>query len=557
MSYITPDTTVYLCSGVPIDATYENSIYWTASDSSAQLAYFQSFVSYKLTDYSYQRANKGVLRCGVKTDKLYNVNYMLFQNTAYGSRWFYAFVTSVDYINDNTTDIHYEIDVLQTWWFDITWTACFIERQHSTTDYIGEHLEPEPLNPQDYGYYEPPEAWGFSDLVCIVAVCETDSADVNFVDNNITGANLYAFSIDSEGATALTSLIESHLEDPEAILSMYLAPEVAIYSSDINSGSQLSIYPAGYSGGTKTYEALTANSPLGWKNSNGGTYIPENCKLYTYPYNFFNVTDGNGGSLICPYEFFYQATPVFGSAVTITQPVEALCYPMIYKGSGTAVTSSSISYNLSRYYPEGLTLTDFPMCSWNYDAYKAWIAQNATPISLNILGSIGQSAMNTLSAGLTGSVMNIANSTIGAASNVFNTVINAMSANYSASIAADVSRGTFSNGGVNAASKAKDFFLGRMCIDYYTAVRYDDFFTHYGYALSTFAKPNLCAREYYTYIKTQGCRIVAPIPNDDARKICKIMDNGLTFWNGSDHPSYIVTGYDADNRAEKRGAYDW
>ena len=38
---------------------------------------------------------------------------MMFQNSAYGDKWFYAFITSVEYVNDVTSNISFEIDVMQ------------------------------------------------------------------------------------------------------------------------------------------------------------------------------------------------------------------------------------------------------------------------------------------------------------------------------------------------------------------------------------------------------------------------------------------------------------
>ena len=70
----------------------------------------------------------------------------MFQNTSFGIKWFYAFITNVEYINNETSEITIEIDVMQTWHFDYTVNQCFVEREMAATDDIGGNLVPETLN---------------------------------------------------------------------------------------------------------------------------------------------------------------------------------------------------------------------------------------------------------------------------------------------------------------------------------------------------------------------------------------------------------------------------
>ena len=83
-------------------------------------------------------------------DFLWDCNYMMFQNTTYGDKWFYAFITSVEYHNNNCSIIHFEIDVMQTWHFNYSVDQCFVEREHPVTDQIGEHYEPENVDTGEY-----------------------------------------------------------------------------------------------------------------------------------------------------------------------------------------------------------------------------------------------------------------------------------------------------------------------------------------------------------------------------------------------------------------------
>ena len=54
----------------------------------------------------------------------------MFQNTEFNSKWFYAFITKIEYIQKNLTRIYFDIDIFQTWHFDVTWKPSFVVREH-------------------------------------------------------------------------------------------------------------------------------------------------------------------------------------------------------------------------------------------------------------------------------------------------------------------------------------------------------------------------------------------------------------------------------------------
>ena len=59
---------------------------------------------------------------------------------------FFAFINSSEYISNTVSEIHFEIDVIQSWFFDFTLQRCFIEREHSITDEIGDNIVGEEIN---------------------------------------------------------------------------------------------------------------------------------------------------------------------------------------------------------------------------------------------------------------------------------------------------------------------------------------------------------------------------------------------------------------------------
>ena len=146
--YIEPNTVIRLLKNCPLDTTYEHTIYFESD--SAQISYFQSLTKYTMTNQSYQRVQRGKMRVAYKAEDLYDCNYLMFQNSSFGNKWFYAFIKSVEYVNNATSEIEFEIDVMQTWFFNYDLEMCFVEREHSATDNIGENLVPENLETGEY-----------------------------------------------------------------------------------------------------------------------------------------------------------------------------------------------------------------------------------------------------------------------------------------------------------------------------------------------------------------------------------------------------------------------
>lgn len=87
-------------------------------------------------------------------EKLLTCNYMAFKNTSFGNKWFYAFVDNAKYLNNGVVQIEYTIDVLQTWWFDLKFGECYVERETSLGDLDEEILTPENLPTGDEIIYD-------------------------------------------------------------------------------------------------------------------------------------------------------------------------------------------------------------------------------------------------------------------------------------------------------------------------------------------------------------------------------------------------------------------
>ena len=550
--YIEPNSTIRLLNQVPIDSRYLDTFSWASQ--TAQTNYFTSKTKYTFTQQSYQRVQRGIARVQRIADDLYDVNYMMFKNTSFGNKWLYAFVNHVEYINNSVAEITFEIDVIQTWYFETNFRQCFVERMHADNDAIGENTTPEPVNLGEYMRNTQFKIKEFRLNMVIVSVVDLDAngagaytADVQVLDNVLSGSVLYGFCLDTtqtagnlDHKTLINALLTEYKEAPDSVLTMYMCCEEFLSTSVINqilaatdfedckipTGSR-GIIEGAYLGGSKPNPGSTT--------LNG--YLPKNNKLYTYPYHFFGVDNANGSSLVLPFEYFYDANgdvnlvPQFRFYSTITNPVQCTIRPYAYKGVSDKECTT-----------ESLTISGFPQCSWNVDAYKAWVAQNSVPMFLEGIGDIanvgiqgalaygdaasgGMGLLESFVEGGKGSHM------LGAAvSGAINSITSKTSEWYKASIMADYCKGNFNNGGVNSSHGFQNFYGSRMSVKYEIARKIDQFFDCFGYAMNYHRTPNRRVRPHWTYIKTNGCIVDGGIPEDDRKLIGALHDKGIRYW---------------------------
>lgn len=535
--YIVPNSKLWILKGVPLDTTYEHTILFPSP--SIQTSYFTSKAKYQFQAQTYQRLNRGRMRVQQTADNLYDCNYLMFQNSAYGQKWFYAFIKTIEYVNDITSEIEYEIDVLQTWHFNYNLERCYIERQHSLQDTIGSNILPEPVELGEYVFNKTDNASKYepivtmNDLKFVIAVAnvtdQTSGVSAHIYDSILQGCTLYAFKpteLQDLNEFLNTFVTGGH---PDSIILIYVVP--AILLPDASVSAETFEITDGTTGFINTYlkTALTGTEQL-----NG--YTPKNKKLYTYPYNFYNVDDSNGNSLSLRYEFFDNNTPAVQIYGTITNPVLITLRPVNYKG----IATGSVLGGYDTLNTESLQLSGYPQCSWVNDAYQAYVAQNNIPNFLNVIAPLAAGA-------ITGNAFTLGTGIY--------SVISALRETYSASIKADVCRGSANNGGTNCAHHKQTFYGGRMSVTADYARMIDDFFSRYGYAYKGIAIPMRNARPYWTYIKTANCTITASstnggLPCDDEKKICEIYDKGITWWRCVEENNTLVAyvgHYEKDN----------
>lgn len=508
--YIEPNTTILVFNNVPFDNTYQNTLYF--DNLTAQQNYFSSAnAKYNFNINTYQRVNRNRMRIAIKSDLLYDCNYLAFRNINFGTKWFYAFIKNVEYVNNETAEIEYEIDVIQTYLFDVQLRRCFIERQHTETDNIGDSLTPEPVECGEYLYDNYTSIDTNVDGLslqenCVLIMCVNRHISIgNVFDGVYSGCLLHVAN--STDVQTINSILDAYTTNPDHVIAMYIVPKFLI--GTIPDNHILQGRQQAFGGQFRVSNAITGNEYF-------GNYKPKNKKLYTYPYNYFQID--NGSSTLClRYEFFDNLEPWVDISGCITPPVQLVCKPINYKGLPTG-SSLSLAPTLNI---ESCTLENYPMCCWSSDYYNTWIAQNIVTQTANTVTGIASDSL---------SLTRPTTSITGGALSLSDDVAGQLLSMYKASIHSDQIHGNSSNANVNFAHRKHKFFKTRAHINDEYARIIDNYFTMFGYCINKIGVPNRKARPHWTYVRTKGCVVIGHAPSDDIKKICSIYDKGITWW---------------------------
>ena len=554
--YIAPNSTIRILRNVPLDPTYDHTIWFSSATNQAN--FFIGKSKYSLTAQSYQRVQRGYMRVEIRAENLYDCNYLMFQNTSFGSKWFYAFITAVEYVNNEVSEIAFELDVMQTWFFNYTLDQCFVDREHSATDILFDNLVEENLDLGD-GYIcnrveqdHVPRELAVAILVSEIEVdgewVNPPGLNINNVYTPLNGTN----NISVSDTTSIDAFIQKYVDagKEDSIIAIWEYPK---WITDSQSD--------------RTEPAIRWFNVQANLSSIGG-YVPRNKKLFMYPYNFLHVSDNSGKVAEYHWEDFngadYTSGQVrFGVAAVFMSTPCVFLYPKGHRA-------------IEDDYDSGITFNNFPQCPWIGDVWKAWWAQNKSSATVGGLTAMlaaynatsGNGMLPAMGAQVGGAVGEVAGGAVGAAvgmpftgalagkalgsgagyslGRTINKGANALGAGavYAANLLAkkaDLQRvppqvhGQTQTDALNAGMNRCGFTFYSMSIKSQQAAIIDSYFDRYGYATHRNKVPNRNVRQNWTFTKTVDCTITGSIPADDARAICEIYNHGITFWNNGNN----------------------
>lgn len=504
---ISPISRVGLLWNVPLDNSYENTL--TFKNEVEQLAYFEGKLKVQYCNALSPITLGKPIRIPYPADSLFDCNYCIISNGNFSIKNLFCFITKIEYVNMEVCLLYFEIDVMQTWYFNMNIRPCYVEREHVNDDRIGLHTLSEGV---DLGYYVK-ESRGRTRVSEKVGVMLTD-VSVTDVPTKVTGnmysaLHTYFVPVENNRIGGIPDFIENKINQGKEndIVGLQMVP-TDFY---VNEGENLVV---------KEFTVPKATATL-------DGYTPKNNKLRQYPYMFIEIDNTQGQTGIYKMEFFSgdECTFKITGSVNNDSP-ELVMFPTNYDNVGNNVT-------------EHITLSGFPQCAWAGDSYKAYWANNSMKNAWNIgskfaqMGAAGVMAQVNPLAALT----SMANQAL----SIGNEVTSQQQEIHNAEIAGNRIHGTrgsnalFGNGWM-------DFWVFRKTIDYAHAKTIDDYLTRFGYHIAQIKQPNITGRKSWNYVKTRGSSIIGTIPFNDLTKINNIFDRGITFWHGD-----FVGDYSRDN----------
>ena len=530
MAVITPQSDVYLLK-VPLEIDNENQL--TFANANAQYNYFHNLPKIGFDDFTYIRKD-GVLRIPELVDNLYGYNYVMYRNDAYSNKWFYAYITSLEYVNDNVTDVSIATDVWQTWQFDLTYKQTFVEREHVNDDTFGLHTIPENLeygplscvtrtviNPDgDLKDYSGTSHSFLSGKQCI---CFLVNDWVNAIKptnwypmNGGAFTGLAMFAVPDVAAAAVVIREYQINQTDNEIASIFMAPiklfdkgyfesktvVVDGVSATITIITQSTLSTVGVTSLLDNQKTLTRPSKLDFD------YTPRNNKLFCYPYNYFYVTNGVGEVQDYHYEDFTTSVS-FRMYGVLSQGCAIKLIPQHYKQQGaTGTYHTDYAVNARKY----------PICGWSSDSYTNWLTQNGINTGVDIISSVGT--------GLAGALMGNPFALVSTAVTIGNAIGNvAQVSKLPNRTKGDTSMGDFAEGA------NETFVVYQQTIRTEYAKVLDSYFDRFGYKVNETKIPNVTGRRNWNYVKTINCYIEADIPQDDLQNIKDLFNKGITFWH--------------------------
>ena len=482
-------------------------------------------------------------------DDIITSDYMMFTND--GTKWYYAFIDRVVYVNEQRCDIFFTIDDLQTWYFDYQLRPVYVEREHAANDAVGANILDEPISTGELRYTEQDPYDEMMD--CVLVVDTTEQPDGvgavgnqkkkdckgGYINGQYSGCGKVVFDIGSGsvGANA-PNVWFSHMNQTgggASIIAAYMVPKVVLKGADesyfFKSGENIfETYPNAYPIGGTVDPAITPHGAI-------DGYTPRNNKLYTYPYNFMRVSNLRGGYHDYRFEFFGKSLRFIVKG-SIDPTGDVVIIPMNYNGKDNNPE-------------EIMNLGGYAQCSWAYNSYDNYVAQNAAS---NLFGYLSGAAMviGGAAAVLGGSTMTPLAGLSGFLGSLGFDNWQSTGSNVDKGLAAE-GAGLAASAGLGArmldASNAPDKLMGstsnssnfqlnrnkfvfnRMCCQRQFAERIDQFFDVYGYTTQRVKTPDRSSRPHVNYCKTRDAQFQGAVPADAMDRINRTWNQGIWWFH--------------------------
>jgi len=583
-------TKVKILSGVPWTIDYKHTRKF--NNKSEQLSYFNS----KPVLYS-EDNNKFILNEGKHSikvggrdldlyDKMLKANYIMFQNDEYSDKWFYGFVTKIERLNSNVTEIFFALDLYQTWCFDWNFKPSFVVREHCplwnsdgspVINTIDEGLNyGDAYDDVHVTHFVPNSGIKFLVLISTKMLHGTQK-EKSVATYNATAQPLTYYvlpvTLTGEPIKVMIGGQDIPVASPEKLLS-------TVYDSESSQKAIVSIFmtdsigcPFTVAGGGETPYNITftekdqklVRATIGdGDKQNDVLYVQDvkryktetfdvegkyeffpnykESKLYMYPYSVLVVDDFKGNTIDYKLEYVND---------------NKLSFNM----KGSMGTSNKVSYSVRNYNNKSN--------STNHQDNQYSIINNSVqdvPVINDMLASYMQSNRNSL---MHQQDQIVFNGMMGGGSAMLGSENNALSGRNNAftqlGSGMQVAQGLGntvlalqgmeakkkdinnippsitkqgSNTGYTYGHRYDGFTLIKKTLKPEYAKKLSDFFNMFGYKKNEVKIPNFKTRQNWNYVETKNCNVTGDFNNEDLYEIKRIFDNGITLWHTDDIENY-------------------
>jgi hypothetical protein len=520
----------------------------------------------RIEGYNFVAVDKSV-------DDLWGCNYIMFQNASYNNKWFYAFVTKLEYKQRNTTYVHFEIDVFQTWYLSANLKPSFVVREHcplwnSDGSPVINTVD-EGLNyGTEYNIAKVQQYRPYDDLYFLVVITKKAIHDGDSKDKYVYSVNgmpqslcFYVFPFRLDGSVPASNFTldlqvgdfivqcYSTTDAVNNIVSMYITdmlPDQPSYDgTTIN--FNINYYQQGNVGTAScvyvhNIEYSTGVYDMGSKYD-GFTPVGES-KLWMYPYTVTIMDDFKGNRIELKNEYIQNTNLMIdvkgslGLSNKVVYSIKDYLTSMIT--DDTVKDMVSMEKALIDQNPN-----DIPVL---VDSLAAYIQGNRNSIQnqknqlffngvmTGINGAVN-TAMGSMMMGEAGAIQGVGQVVQGLGNNLFQQqAINAKQqdiSNVPPSIAKMGSNSYFDYG-----NRYTGIWVIKKEITPEYRKKLSDFFNMFGYKKNEVKLPNLHTRANWNYIQTNSCIITGNFNNEDLQALKNIYDAGITLWHTDDVGNY-------------------
>ena len=569
-------TDLYIVKGVPFNNDYKN-VRWFTNESS-QFSYFNSLTKvHSMTGKTFQREKEqSFVRVNLHKDKLLNANYLFFRND---KKWYYCFITDLEYRSENVTNVYFELDVIQTWMFDINFKPSYVVREHqklwnsdgspvvNTLDeqlHYGSHYET-----VDIKEYMPIENTLFLVIVTKSLLHnENENQKENDINPQFVGLpqplSYYILPFKPNGGT-IPFKTESSPKRTYNVINVLKS----IYSMSQSVNNVVSLYVTEYIGTNPTLQDGTltfvdsrfsiaeiaddvqenisllyvkdsksfARTDKNFGNKYDGFRNVDESKLLMYPYAVTYLDDGRGNRVTIRNEYINGNNLTITARGSIGTSAHVWYTPnqyLLHETSGHI--SASGEHSLKNSNPNDLPIVNDMLAAFfqgnrnTFANQKLQAERNALFDGLNV----GSNLVGAFRNGDVGGLVDGAQSMVNIHHNI---------QSYNAKIS-DISNqppslqqlGT--NVNFDFGNGLRGLYIIKKQIRKEYIDRLTDYFKMFGYKTNRLKIPNLRTRQNWNYVQTEGCNIIGNFNQTDLEKIKRVFDNGVTLWHTNDIGNY-------------------